>query len=171
MAKKQRRIQCSSLIVVGEGPHDKAFINHMKSLYDSRNTGQTVKIESAMGGSPLAIVKSALKNKHADYDKRYVLMDSDVEIPQQYLAYAKKNKVTIILSTPVCLEGMLLEVLELRVIEGATNTECKRRLHPMLSGEPTCKDSYVTLFTKQVLDDTEKEAIVDLRQLLANEFG
>lgn len=70
-------------------------------------------------GSPLAIVKSALKNKHADYDKRYVLMDSDIEIPQQCLAYAKKNKVTIILSTPVCLEGMLLEVLELRVVEGA----------------------------------------------------
>jgi hypothetical protein len=38
----------------------------------------------------------------------------------------------------------------------------------MLSGEPTCKDSYVNLFTKQVLDNTEKVAIVDLRQLLAN---
>ena len=57
MAKKQRRIQCSSLIVVGEGPHDKAFINHMKSLYDSRNTGQTVKVESAMGRFPFGYRK------------------------------------------------------------------------------------------------------------------
>jgi hypothetical protein len=166
--KKQRRIQCSSLIVVGEGPHDKAFISHMKSLYDTRNTGQTVKVESATGGSPITIVKSALKNKHADYDRKYVLMDSDVEISQKCLSYAKQNKVTIILSTPVCLEGMLLEVLGRRVAEGTTNSECKRRLHPELSGEPTCKDSYSTLFTLSVLNETKKVTIVNLRELLSN---
>lgn len=168
MAKKQRRIQCSSLIVVGEGPHDKAFINHMKHLYDSRSNGQTVKVESATGGSPMSIVKSALKSKHVDYDKKYVLMDSDVEIPKQCLDYAKQKKVTIILSTPVCLEGMLLELLKFKVVDGATNTECKRLLHPKLSGEPTDKESYATLFTKPVLDETDKEAIVSLRELLAN---
>lgn len=55
------------------------------------------------------------------------------------------------MATPVCLEGMLLEVLKFKVVDRATN-----------------KESYATLFTKPVLDETDKEAIVSLRELLAN---
>jgi len=54
VAKRNRKVKLSSLIVVGEGPHDKAFINHMKDLYDNRTSGQKVKVESADGGSPMA---------------------------------------------------------------------------------------------------------------------
>ncbi|TOB29846.1 hypothetical protein, partial [Vibrio parahaemolyticus] len=69
-------------------------------LYDNRNTGQKVKVESADGGSPRDILKSALKNRHADYDKKYVLMDSDVAVSQQDRDFARKNRIEIIQSTP-----------------------------------------------------------------------
>ncbi|OXX69280.1 hypothetical protein B9J84_11185 [Vibrio sp. V03_P4A6T147] len=62
----------ASLIVVGEGIHDRAFLNHMKDNYDGRNTGQVVKIESSDGGSPRNILMSAKKSQEAAYDKRYV---------------------------------------------------------------------------------------------------
>jgi len=33
---RRRKVKVSTLLVVGEGPHDKAFINHMKGVFDSR---------------------------------------------------------------------------------------------------------------------------------------
>jgi len=166
MAKKNRKVKLSSLIVVGEGPHDKAFINHMKDIYDHRTSGQKVKVESADGGSPRDILKSAVKNKHADYDRKYVLMDSDVAISQQDRDYARKHKIEIIQSEPWCLEGMLLGAIGERVPDG--NEACKRKLHPMLSGLPTNKSSYGSLFTKAIIDGSEKEQLVRLRDLLSN---
>ena len=166
MQRKPRKVKLSSLIVVGEGPHDKAFINHMKGLYDHRESGQRVKVESADGGSPRDILKSAVKNKHAEYDKKYVLMDSDVPISQQDRDYAEKKRIEIIQSTPVCLEGMLLDALGLSVPNG--NNECKQVFHRMLSGPPTEKDSYSQLFTKKMLNATTKKQLVTLKELLSN---
>lgn len=166
MAKQNRKVKLSSLIVVGEGPHDKAFINHLKDLYDNRNTGQKVKVESADGGSPRDILKSALKNRHADYDKKYVLMDSDVAVSQQDRDFARKNRIEIIQSTPWCLEGMLLDALGERVPDG--NEACKRKFHSMLAGAPTDKNSYKIRFPKEVVDGSEKEQLVTLRELLSN---
>jgi len=164
--RKQRKVKLSSLIVVGEGPHDKAFISHMKSLYDNRQSGQKVKVESADGGSPRDILKSVVKNKHVEYDKKYVLIDSDVPICQQDRDYARKNKIEIIQSTPVCLEGMLLDALGFSAPNG--NDECKQVFHSMLSGPPTEKDSYSQLFTKKMLNATTKEQLVTLKELLSN---
>jgi hypothetical protein len=139
----------------------------MKDIYDGRKTGQVVKIESSDGGSPRNILMSAKKNQEAAYDKRYVLMDSDVAIQQQDWAYAEKNKIEVILSTPVCLEGMLLDVLGAKV--GTCGDSCKTKLKPFLGGCPTQKTSYQKSFPKEVLDVTEKEAIVSLRKLISNQ--
>jgi len=166
VSKRNRKLKLSSLIVVGEGPHDKAFINHLKDLYDLRNTGQRVKVESADGGSPRDILKSVLKNMHADFDKKYVLMDSDVVVTQQDRDFARKNKIEIIQSTPCCLEGMLLDALGEQVPSG--NEACKRKLHPMLAGVPSDKISYGNLFPKEFVDHSGKEQLVTLRELLSN---
>ncbi|MEY8212222.1 MAG: hypothetical protein RPT00_08170 [Gammaproteobacteria bacterium] len=166
MAKRNIKVKLSSLIVVGEGPHDKAFINHMKDLYDNRTSGQKVKVESADGGSPRDILKSAVKSKHAEYDKKYVLMDSDVPVSQQDRDYARSRKIIIIQSTPWCLEGMLLDALGRQVPNG--NNPCKQKLHPLLSGSATDKRSYAELFPKPFIDDSEKEQLVELRKLLSN---
>lgn len=165
--KKIRHINLASLLVVGEGIHDKAFLNHMKDCYDDRETGQVIKVKSSDGGSPRNIIMSAKKNKEAAYDKRYVLMDSDVPIPQQDWEYAKKHKIEVILSTPVCLEGMLLEVIGIKA--GDCGDSCKAKLQPYLGGCPTLKTSYQKSFPKQVLDKTKKEPVIELRILLSNQ--
>ena len=167
MTKPRRKVKLTALIVVGEGPHEKAFLNHMKSLYDGRITGQTVKVESADGGSPADIIKTMIrKYRHTDYDKRYVLMDSDVYIGPQEYKVAHKAKIKLVISTPVCLEGMLLEVLG--QFAPATNRACKSALHPQLAGPPTDRRSYANKFPQAVLDVTEKEQIVTLRDVIAN---
>ncbi|GAM63681.1 hypothetical protein JCM19232_2661 [Vibrio ishigakensis] len=62
---------------------------------------------------------------------------------------------------------MLLEVLGKPA--GFDSTDCKERLHPMLSGPETSKESYADRFPKGVLDSAQKKQIVRLRQLLSNE--
>lgn len=165
---KMRHIKKTTLIVVGEGAHDKAFLDHMKSIYDSRNSGQKIKIDSADGGSPHDVIKTIIKKtNHTDYDRKYILMDSDVAIPQQDLSNAKKNNIVILLSEPLCLEGMLLDILGQTT--PPTAESCKRSLHPQLAGQPVYAESYVSLFPKLVLDSAKKQTIIDLRQVLSNQ--
>lgn len=164
--KKVRHASIASLIVVGEGPHDEAFIGHMKVLYDNRATNQKVKVESADGGSPSDIINYVVRKKHISYDRKVILMDSDIPLKQQDRDNAKKNNITLIQSTPICLEGMLLEVLGLKAPK--SNDACKSKLHPRLSGSPTMKSSYASLFTKDVLDTTAKSQIVQLREYISN---
>ena len=153
--KKTRKVNLATLLVVGEGIHDRAFINHMKDCYDGRQTGQQIKVESSDGGSPRDILNSARKSKEIDYERRFVLMDDDVPITQQDYAYAKKHNIEIILSQPVCLEGMLLDILEIK--PGSNGDACKAKLRPFLGGNPTLKSSYQKSFGKDILDQTPKE--------------
>ncbi len=167
MAKKrQRRVKLASLIVVGEGACDKAFLNHMKDLYDSRETNQSVKVMAADGGSPRDIIRSVVKNKQAEYDKYYLLMDSDIPLTPENKTFASKNKVELILSTPLCLEGMLLDVLGQKAANNSQS--CKAKLHPQLSGAATEKLSYRSLFPEAILTVTQKAQIIKLRRVLAN---
>jgi hypothetical protein len=104
MSRRIKKTLLSTLIIVGEGACEKAFLSHLKGLY-SHNTEQKIKLESADGGSPEDIVRTAIKKtKHIDYDRKYILIDSKT------IAMAKKAKIIIILSKPLCLEGMILEV-------------------------------------------------------------
>ncbi len=170
MAKKknkQRKIKQTTLIVVGEGQHDKAFLKHMQGIYDGRETGQKVTIDFSSGGSPHDIIKDSIKKVgHIGYDKKYIVMDSDVAINSKDLKKAKEGKFTILQSEPICLEGMLLDVLQQKIPN--TAQQCKKILHPQLSGQPTEVKSYSPLFDKPVLDVTNKQTIVTLRELLQN---
>ncbi|MFC1749617.1 hypothetical protein ACFL2V_12515 [Pseudomonadota bacterium] len=165
--RKRRKVKLATLIVMGEGPHDKAFLNHMKGLYDDRKTGQIVKIDSADGGSPRDIINSVIRKcRHTEFDRRYILLDSDVTIPQQDREKAKKAGIVLVESKPICIEGMLLDILGQSV--PGTNQGCKDSLHPQLSGEPTVASSYAVLFTQDLLDNTEKEQIIVLRDAISN---
>ncbi|MFY0700384.1 MAG: hypothetical protein JXR04_06150 [Bermanella sp.] len=167
MARKIKKQLVTTLIVIGEGACEKAFLSHMKSLYDGRETGQKVTIQGSNGGSPDVMLTDVDRTyKHADYDRRVLLIDSDVPITAALHKKAKKKNIEIILSEPVCLEGMLLEILGERPLE--TSVQCKRVLHPMLSGPATIASSYLPLFSKTVLDAATKQAIVRLVKLLTN---
>ncbi|MBU1620503.1 MAG: hypothetical protein KJ556_06710 [Gammaproteobacteria bacterium] len=169
MAKIKRKAQQATLLIVGEGQQDKAFIKHMKSLYDDRNNGQHLTIHSADGGSPNDIIKATQrKYLHADYDRSFILMDSDIPVRQQDWDLARKSGIELILSTPLCLEGMLLDVLNQKVPANFTSTQCKATLRPYLSGEPVFPGSYNPTFDKAVLDASTKAQIIKLRQLISH---
>lgn len=163
MAKK-RKLLLSTLIIVGEGPVEKAFLSYLKELY-AQNSGQKVKIDAADGGSPENIVKTTIgKTKHADYDRKFILMDSDIEINEKIHSTARKANIVIIQSEPYCLEGMLLKLLGLKT--PLTSQRCKNIFHPMLNGPATGKDSYKSLITQELLDNTPIEQIQQLIKIM-----
>lgn len=165
---KIRKVKLATLLIIGEGTHEKAFLLHMKSIYDGENN-QTIKVDAASGGSPIEIIDETLrKYNHADYDKKVILLDADVTIRQQDRDKARKHKIELIVSNPICLEGMLLELLGHNVTAYSSAIACKNRLHPLLSGLPTKPSSYAQIFPKSVLDTTTKDQIVRLKNLMSN---
>lgn len=163
----QRHTKKTTLIIVGEGLHEKAFLAHMKELYDRRDSGQTIKLDTANGGSPHDIIKATIKKvSHRSYDRKFILMDSDVAIVPKDLQLARNKGIQVLLSEPFCLEGMLLDILSLSVPDNAI--DCKKKLHPLLDGSPTLPQSYASQFPKPVLDAAEKQTIADLRLVLSN---
>jgi hypothetical protein len=62
MAKKKiRNQQQTTLIIVGEGEHEQAFLQHMKSIYNNRLSGKKVTLDFAGGGSPHDVIKYTVK--------------------------------------------------------------------------------------------------------------
>jgi hypothetical protein len=163
---RKRNVLLKTLLIVGEGDCEKAFLSHMKSLFDGRTSGQTVKVISADGGCPYDIIDSAVRYRHAAFDRKFVLLDSDIPINSKAKKYAKKNKVELLFSTPFCLEGMLLTVLD-EVIPHSSGL-CKEKLHNMLSGTATKASSYEDLFSRDVLESTPIQQVEILRNLMRN---
>lgn len=165
--RKLKRTLLSTLIIVGEGAHEKAFLSHLKELY-AQNTGQRVKLDSADGGSPEDIIRTTIKKtKHVAFDRKFILMDSDIEIDAKTLAMAKQAKITIIKSEPLCLEGMLLNMLGEQVPN--SSQKCKSKLHPKLNGNPAYKESYKILITESLLNNCNIIQIQELIKIMKKE--
>lgn len=169
MAKRKptRSVNKTTLLVMGEGEHDKAFLSHMKGIYHQRRSGSKVTLDFSSGGSPHDIIKDMLKkSRHVGYDQKFILMDSDVPVKQQDINAANNSGIRILYSKPLCLEGMLLSILAQSIPE--TAQKCKSALHPQLSDNPALSKSYEPLLAKPVLDDTNHSTIVEIRSLLNN---
>lgn len=78
-----------------------AFLNHMKGIYDSRDSGQKIKVDSADDGSPEDIVDSIIrKGRHTAYDRTYILLDSGIPMTQKIRNKVKRKGIELVESTP-----------------------------------------------------------------------
>lgn len=161
---RSKRVQNKTVCVMGEGVDDKGFVEHLKSIYSAK--GISIKVRAASGGCPKDVIKELISHtRNAVYDVRLVLIDSDVPITQQERDLAKKNKITILVSEPNCLEGMLLEVLSQKA--GHCSQSCKNKFSRYLTGKASEPESYRKNFTKEVLDNSKKCPVVHLRSVFS----
>ena len=166
--RNRKRSALKTLLIVGEGEHDQAFVKYLCHLYDCRRTGQKVAVKAGDGGSPEELLRVMMRRyQHAAYDRRVLLLDEDVPIPQAVTRDAGKRGIDIVVSKPICLEGMLLELLGESIPPSARN--CKNVLHPMLSGDPADKQSYARCIQRSLLDQSTNSTLVHLRRLISNE--
>lgn len=161
----KRRIALQTVLVVGEGKTEEAFLRYIKSLYIYRGCGVAVTIRNAHGKGPNHVVDFAIRQcRNADYDRVVALLDNDLEMSATVGRRAKTRKVQIIRSTP-CIEGLLLKILGAHV--PATTSECKGRCGIELPENLTSPRNYMQKFPKHILD-AQCKAVPELARLLAN---
>ncbi len=153
MAKiKQIRRTKETLLFVGEGFCEKAFLVHLNGIY-SKGAIKT-KIVTAKGKGPEHVITHALSCKKNDgYNRVAVLLDTDLICNPAVLKEAKVNGIRIIGSSP-CLEGFLLDLLG--YAKAKTNEGCKKLLKPYMKGDPTDRDAYCENFKKTMLEKARK---------------
>ena len=163
MPSRGRRVAHHTVLLVGEGKTEWAFLSHIKFLYISRGCGVSVKIRNAHGRGPDQVVDYAIKQRrNAAYDRGVVLLDTDLEMSTAAQKRAKSKKIQIVGSTP-CIEGLLLKILNKPVPD--TCIECKARVARLHPGQLTIPDSYQEKFPKIVLEKRRHD-VLELGKLL-----
>jgi hypothetical protein len=101
-----------TLLLVGEGLHDEAFLRHVKHLFAPRGCGLVVTVKNAHGKGALNVVNFAIRQRaSADYDRCVVMTDTDTDYDDRVVALAAGRNIKIIASHP-CIEALLLRVLK-----------------------------------------------------------
>ena len=171
MSLRKGRAARHTILLVGEGTTDSAFLKHIKSLYISRGSGVSATVRNARGKGPDHVVDYAIRQRlNTAYDRVAALLDADLEMSPSAHRRARSKKVQIIKAEP-CLEGLLLKILGEYV--PATSADCKARVGATLPARLTAPEDYQEKFPKHFLNerrDDVPELGILLDYLLFNEL-
>ena len=115
-----------SIVLFGEGKTEAIFLNYLKKVYEAdKNGGLKIKVDKGQGKSPKDVAERLVNKllRVGNYDRSLLLIDSDIEhnIKSSFL---KKHNITLILSKPQCMEGILLSILD-KLPKGGKNSSSK----------------------------------------------
>ena len=166
-----------TILIVGEGETEKAFLQYLKELFISREADFVVKVEGGSGGGPKGVVQKTIRLRSSRaYDKCFVLVDSDRPFDADSKLeerMRKKPRVEMLKSTP-CVEGLFLAILQHRNFSqsSATSDYCKREFEAnyISADKKTDKRAYAEQFTQEVIKSrrtavTELDAILKAMQI------
>lgn len=147
---KKRKIALRTVLIVTEGYTDKAFADHLKSLYVTRGCGISVRVRNAKGKGADNVVGTALGVREG-FDRVLCLFDADLALKKSLRDKARRQQFTLVASSP-CIEGLFLDILGKPV--PATCHDCKQ-LFSQIIGIADFKDaaSYAPIFTKEILEN------------------
>lgn len=152
-----------TLLLVGEGETEVAFLNHLKGIYIPRGCGLAVKVLSARGKGPENVVDTVVRQcAYRGFVLRAALLDTDIPWSVEVRRRAEQMGIKMVGSTP-CLEGLLLEVLN-QVVPRRT-ADCKRTFKAVFTGNPLRAEDYARQFDRSVLESA-RQRVVPLRELL-----
>ena len=137
--------QRKTLLAVGEGKSDAAFLKYLRTQYCAGGNGVAVTIRQANGKGPSNVISTAIGAlRISSYDKKLCLLDTDIVWSSQNKIDAKCKKIELIGSVP-CLEGMLLQILGRQF--SSESDDCKRRLNAITGKEMFEAEDYAAHFT------------------------
>ncbi len=155
--------QRKTLLAVGEGKADAAFLKYLRGIYCSGGCGVNVSVRDASGKGPSNVIGTAIGAlRISSYDKKLCLLDTDLVWTKQNRSDAKRKKIELVGSTP-CLEGLLLQILGKAV--PASNLDCKRQLKIITGKDMFEPDDYSANFDYAVLQN-QRAHIPELDKLL-----
>jgi len=162
MSVKNRQVR-RTLLIVGEGDSEVAFLKHLRQLYCSGGHGVSATVRNAHGKGPENVVNCVIRQS-TNYkpDAKCALLDTDILWTDQLRSKARKAKINLIGSRP-CFEGLLLSILDERPAQ--TSMECKKAIQQLLSADLTSPRAYEKYFPKAVLE-LARQRVIELDQLL-----
>ena len=93
MPYRVRRAARHTILLVGEGTTDWAFLKYIKSLYIIRGCGVSAKVLNARGKGPDHVVDYAIRQRqNAAYDRIIALLDSDLEISPRHTSEPSQKR-------------------------------------------------------------------------------
>ena len=118
-----------TVLLVGEGPMERAFMRHVVQLFVERDGRVAARTENANGGAPETVIKTARKLlRQRDFDVCMILMDTDVPWPVARPSHSGRTRIEYLQAAP-CLEGLLLRILCEAGFTATSNVDdCKRAL-------------------------------------------
>lgn len=139
-----------TLLLVGEGRTEEAFLNHVKQIYAPRGCGLRVTITNARGKGALHVVEwTARQRGVAAYDKVAVLLDTDQDWSDVVAKKARQARIQVLKSEPV-FEAMMLRLIHQSDIGDAKTL--KARFAPYVSNNPLSPENYATHYGQPCLE-------------------
>lgn len=160
-----RRAVLRTVLLVGEGYAEIAFIQHLKLLYVGRGSGLVVTVKNAYGKGALHVVEVAIRqSRNAAFDVKAALLDTDTGWDEKTRTLARKAKVQIVPCSP-CLEAMLLALHS--DVHQAQPTAYFKQAFENKFGKPANNTAlYAKYFPKEILEKARVNSPV-LESLLA----
>ncbi len=149
-----------TLLIVGEGRHEEAFLNHLKRHYVQRDCGLSVTIKNARGKGAQHVIKwTARQIANAEYDTVAVLLDTDTDWNPKTEKMAKANRIHVLKSEP-CFEAMMLRLIGKTATGNAQSL--KKQFAPYVNNDATLRDHYALHFGPDCLQAGRgKELTID----------
>lgn len=162
MVRKQYWVR-KTLLIVGEGDSEEAFLKHLRDLYCSGGAGVAATVRNAHGKGPENVIDYAARQARIySYDARTALLDTDIPWTDKLKKDARKAKIDMVGSIP-CFEGLLLSILGKR--PPGKSVDCKKTIQQFIDIDLTERQAYAKPFSKGVLEATRLK-VVELDQLL-----
>lgn len=138
-----------TLLIVGEGYDEEAFLNHVKQLYVQRGCGLKVTIKNARGkGAQHVIEWTGRQIANTAYDAVAALLDTDTDWSPAVEKLAKKKKIQVLKSEP-CFEALMLRLLGKNPIGDAQ--AMKKQFAPFVNHDTTQQHRYAVHFGPELL--------------------
>lgn len=91
MARKKHQVR-KTLLIVGEGDSEVAFLKHLRELYCSGGVGVRVTIRNAHGKGPENVIAFAARQAGIySYDAHAALLDTDLTERHSYVSIFPKD--------------------------------------------------------------------------------
>ena len=143
-SRPAKRAPYRTLLLVGEGETEQAFLQHVKALYVPRGSGLRVTVRCAHGKGAGHVVDKAIGwQRSYSYDHIAALLDTDADWTPAVQQRARQKRIQVLKSEP-CIEAMLLRALRQSAV--GTAKELKARLAPFVGDDALDPQHYAAHF-------------------------
>lgn len=139
-----------TLLIVGEGYHEEAFLNHVKQLYAPRGCGLSVTVKNAHGKGAKHVIDWTIRQiANTAYDAVAAMLDTDTDWTPAVGKQAKAKKIQVLASEP-CFDAVMLRLLGKNPVGDAK--ALKKHLAPYVNDDPTLRQNYAAHFGPKCLE-------------------